>query len=201
MEALVSGIFIVQGCIYLLLAITPTVGAVIAGSGAALWGPWAFSSTSMTPMSAMTIGFGSVLAALIAGWAGVLAAQNEVRWYERWENEQTIADGRLSGAISETVYSAVSLETERRPKSALPATVTSGWMGIALLAFAGSLGGYSPLRWVCKTTDVVGAAFTCLPSPRLYTSVAAGFKATLPIVLAIVLAFVILKKVLRRYRQ
>ena len=182
-------------------AIAPIIGAVIAGCGAAIWGPLAFSSTSMTPLSAVTIGLGSVLVSLIAGWAGVLAAQNMVQWYEHWEFEHTQAEAWLAEAVLGTVESAAtSPEVERPSKPALIA-IAPGWIGVALLAFIGSPAGYLPLRWlVCGTADV-RAVFTCLPSPRLYTSVSAGFKATLPIILVIVLAFLLLKKLFKQHRH
>lgn len=143
----------------------------------------------------MTIGFASVLASLVAGWSGGLAAQNVVRWYE----QASVDDEQVSSALGAAVSPAPS--EANRPIKIGPLAIAPGWIGVALLAFAGSLGGYSPLWWlVCGTNDVA-AAFTCLPSPRLYTSVAAGFKATLPIALAIALAFVMLKKIFRCYRQ
>lgn len=157
--------------VWLYRAIAPTIGAVVAGSGAAAWGPWYFSSISMTPLSAVTIGLGSVLAALIAGWAGVLAAQDMVRWYECWWYGRANPVCRLH------------------------------WLGVALLAFFGTLRSYLPLRWlVCGTADVL-AVVTCLPSPRLYTSVIAGFKVTLPIMLVIMLMLGLFKECFKRARQ
>lgn len=176
--------------------IAPAVGTVIAGSGAATWGPWHFSSTSMTPTSAVVIGLGSVLASLVAGWTGVLAAQNIVRWYEQWERKQVSADGYL---ISAGVEAAPSPDPPEASYSGTAASfrISPSWIGIALLACVGSIKGYLPLRWlVCGTTDVI----TCLPSPRLYTSVIAGFKVTLPILLVSLLASVLLKKLSKRYR-
>ncbi|WP_121968255.1 hypothetical protein [Leptolyngbya sp. BC1307] len=123
----------------------------------------------MTPLSAVTIGLGSVLASLIAGWAGVLAAQNMVQWYECWGFEHTRAEGWLAGAVPETVESrAISPEVERPLKPALIA-IAPGWIGVALLAFVGSPGGYLPLRWlVCRTNGRERCVYLSAISSPLY---------------------------------
>ena len=146
--------------------IATTVAAVIAGGGAALFGPMTFSSVPMTPISAVTIGFSSVLISLIAGWAGALATQDVVRWYEQISAEST-------------------LKTSKFAIAAIP-----GWIGIALLAVFGDVaikylacGGYR--------SEVV---INCVPSPRLYTSMTAGFRATL---FVSVLTYALLKKLFK----
>lgn len=146
-------------------AISTIMAAVIAGSGAAMWGPWYFSSTRMTPMSAVTIGVGSVLASLVAGWAGALAAQDIAQWYEQVSANSFLRTSKLD--------------------------ISPGWIGVALL----SVLGYLPIGWlVCGSFD----AASCLPSPRLYTSVAAGFKVTLPILFTSVLIYMLMKKLFKR---
>ena len=167
--ALTSKSFYPLARIRLYRAIATTVAVVIAGGGAALFGPMIFSSAPITPISAVTIGFSSVLISLVAGWAGALAAQDVVRWYEQ-------------------VSAAPSVKTSKLAISAIP-----GWIGVALLAFFGDVaikslacGGYR--------SEVV---INCVPSPRLYTSVTAGFKATLPILLVSILTYVLLKKLFK----
>ncbi|MBE9080492.1 hypothetical protein IQ241_24960 [Romeria aff. gracilis LEGE 07310] len=123
----------------------------------------------MTPISAVTIGLGSVLASLVAGWAGALAAQDITRWYAQVSTDHSLRTATFA--------------------------ISPGWIGVALLAVAGSPRRYLPLRWlVCGSHDVI----SCLPSPRLYTSVAAGFRVTLPIIFVIVLIFILLKKLVKR---
>lgn len=149
-------------------AIATIIAVVITGSGAAMWGPWYFSSTLMTPMSAVTLGFGSVLASLIAGWAGALAAQDIARWYEQASANSFLGTSKLK--------------------------ISPGWIGVALLPILGWL----PMGWlVCGSFDPVRYA-SCLPSPRLYTSVTAGFKVTLPVLSISVLTYMLLKKIFKR---
>jgi len=149
-------------------AITTIIAVVIAGSGAAMWGPWHFSSTRMTPMSAVTLGFGSVLASLIAGWTGALAAQDIARWYEQASANSFLRTSKLK--------------------------ISPGWIGVALLPI---LGWWSMMWLVCGSFDSA-RYYSCLPSPRLYTSVTAGFKVALPILFISVLTYMLLKKLFKR---
>ncbi|MBD2073333.1 hypothetical protein H6F86_05425 [Phormidium sp. FACHB-592] len=62
-------------------AIVKITSASITARGAAAFGPWYFATTGMTPLTAVRLGFSSVLASVIAGWAGWLAGQNMAQWY------------------------------------------------------------------------------------------------------------------------
>lgn len=146
-------------------AIATTIAVVIAGGGAAIFGPLSFSSIPMTPISAVTIGFSSVLISLIAGWTAALAAQDIAQWYEQVSANSFVRTSKLD--------------------------ISPGWIGVALL----SVLGYLPIEWlICGSFD----AASCLPSPRLYTSVAAGFKVTLPILFTSVLIYMLMKKLFKR---
>jgi hypothetical protein len=151
-------------------AIATTIAVVIAGGGAAIFGPLSFSSIPMTPISAVTIGFSSVLISLIAGWTAALAAQDTAQWYE-----QVSAD--------------VSLKTSGFATAGGP-----GFIGVALLAVFGDVA----IKWLTCGSYRSGIVINCVPSPRLYTSVAAGFSATLPILLVSVLTHTLLKRLLKR---
>lgn len=150
-------------------AIATTLAVVIAGGGAAIFGPLSFLSVPMTPISAITIGFSSVLISLVAGWAAALAAQDVARWYE-----QVSADS--------------SLKTSRFSVASIP-----GWIGVALLAVFGDVA----IKWLACGSYRSGIAINCVPSPRLFTSVTAGFKAALPIFLVSVLTYTLLKKIFK----
>lgn len=150
--------------------IATTIAVVIPGGGAALFGPVTFSSVPMTPISAVTIGFSSVLISLVAGWAGALTAQDVVRWYE-----QISANSPL-----------------RKTKFTIVASV-GGWIGIALLAVFGDVA----IKYLACGGYRSGVVIDCVSSPRLYTSVTAGFRATVPILLVSVLTYVLLKKLFK----
>jgi hypothetical protein len=171
-----------------------TTSALLAGSGAALFGPWYFSSSRMTPNSAVFIGFSSVLASVIAGGAGSLVGHHLAQWYKQ----------------ASTVNLPESTTDQTNPPQAAPNTLKTwiatvflseklGWISLALLALFGPVPGYWLLKFlVCG--DVNANAYDCLPSPRLYTSVPAGFKALFPIVLLWILAIVLLQNRHRRPR-
>ena len=168
-------------------AIAELMSAVIAGAGVAAFGPWYFSSTSMTPSSAVFIGFGSVLASAIAGWAGALAGQNIAHWYER---------ANIKPSIAEKVLSTRAMGQASWHPKAILFSQRAGWMGVALLAVLSSVVGHPLLQFlVCGAQDI----FTCLPSPRLYTSVIAGFKVTIPIIFAAMIMVAVLKRWYERH--
>lgn len=150
--------------------VATTIAAVIAGGGVATLVPLSFSSTPMTPGSAVTIGFNAVLLSLVAGWAAALAAQNIARWYEQVSIDSSLKTSKFAPVIS------------------------PGFVGVALLAVFGDLaikllacGGYR--------SDIL---INCVPSPRLYTSISAGFRVALPILLVGVLTYTLLKKLFKR---
>ncbi len=151
-------------------AIATTIAVVIAGGGAAIFGPLSFSSIPMTPISAVTIGFSSVVISLVAGWAAALAAQDVALWYEQASADSSLNTSGFSTAIS------------------------PGFIGVALLAVFGDVA----IKWLACGSYRSGIVISCVPSPRLYTSVAAGFSATLPILLVSVLTYALLKRLFKR---
>jgi amino acid transporter len=139
----------------------------------------------MTPSFAVLIGFCSVLASVIAGLAGGLAGQNISQWYE----QETKGD-RREATISETLHSII---TPNKAEQNLEVNLwlkNLGWVYVGLLSFFCSLAGNQLLQFlVCGNQDVR----SCLPSPRLYTSVIAGFKIVLPIIFVLILIVNLLK--------
>lgn len=172
--------------------IAKVMSAFIAGGGAAIFGPWHFSSTPMTPRSAVLIGFSSVIASIIAGWAGGLVGQNIAQWYE----QKSVAT--QNELITRQTPSVVNpLQKLDRYLGNILLSQKMGWISVAIF----SLFSFFPGNWVLRflvcgnlTTDV----YACLPSPRLYTSVIEGFKVALPITFLIALIVVLLQ---RRYRR
>ena len=150
-------------------AIATAIAVAIAGGGAALFGPMVFSSIPMTPISAVTIGFSSVLISLVAGWAGALAAQDIVRWYEQVSANSPLRTSKLTIAA------------------------ILGWIGVALLAVFGDVA----IKYLACGGYRSGVVINCVPSPRLYTSMTAGFRATLPILFVSVLTYALLKKLFK----
>jgi hypothetical protein len=150
--------------------IATTIAVVIAGGGAAIFGPLSFSSIPMTPISAVTIGFSSVLISLIAGWTAALAAQDIAQWYKQISADSSLKTSEFATAIS------------------------PGFIGVALLAVFGDVA----IKWLTCGSYRSGIVINCVPSPRLYTSVAAGFSATLPILLVSVLTYALLKRLFKR---
>lgn len=65
---------------------------------------------------------------------------------------------------------------------------------MALLALFGDLA----IKLLACGSYRSGILIDCVPSPRLYTSVAAGFRVALPILLVGVLTDTLLKKLLKR---
>ncbi len=166
------------------------ISASVAGVGVGIFGPWYFSSTPMTPSSAVWIGFGSVLASVIAGLAGWLAGQNISQWYE----QKTKGDGQ-EAIVSKTLHTTITPNKADQHLEAILSSRNWGWICVGLLSFLCSFAGNRLLQLlVCGTQDVV----YCLPSPRLYTSVIAGSKVVLPVIFAIIL---IVKFLESRYKK
>ena len=154
------------------------ISASIAAGGAAAFAPWYFSSTSMTPSSAVLLGFSSVLASIVAGWAGGLAGQNIAQWYEQ---KSAVDTQELARLISHSTITSNKIVRH-------PATISSaeklGWISVALLSLLCPLPGNGLLKFlVCGSLDII----FCLPSPRLYTSAIQGFKVAVPIFFSIML--------------
>jgi hypothetical protein len=166
--------------------------AAIAGGGAAVFGPLYFSSTPMTPSSAVLIGFSSILASLIAAWAGGLTGQNIAQWYEQKSGVAHTEPAAMRTSPSPNP----STQVDRYLK-ALLLSEKSGWISVAFFSLICLFPGNWLLRFlVCGSWNA--DPFECLPSPRLYTSVIAGFKVTFPIVLLIMLVVMILQN---RYKR
>ncbi|MBD1866521.1 hypothetical protein H6F95_04210 [Cyanobacteria bacterium FACHB-471] len=154
------------------------ISASIAAGGAAAFAPWYFSSTPMTPSSAVFIGFNSVLASIVAGWAGGLAGQNIAQWYEQ---KSAVDTQELARRISRIT---ITLNKPARHLAAISLAEKLGWISVALFSLLCPLLGKGLLKsLVCGDLDVI----SCLPSPRLYTSVIEGFKVAIPIVFSIML--------------
>ena len=169
-------------------AIVKITSASIAAGGAAAFGPWYFATTGMTPITAARLGFSSVLASVIAGWAGWLAGQNMTQWYEQ------TSGGKRAPTVRSTLARTSSSNTTPLNKIGQPLQATLsgnlGWVSVALFALLCSFVGQQLLqRLVCGNQAVI----SCLPSPRLYTSVIEGFKVTLPAIFAVILIVVVLR--------
>lgn len=165
------------------------ISASIAAGGAAAFAPWYFSSTLMTPSSAVLIGFNSVLASIVAGWAGGLAGQNIAQWYEQ---KSAVDTQELAKRIS---HSTITFNKLGRYLAATSLAEKLGWINVALFSLLCPVPGNGLLKFlVCGNLDVI----SCLPSPRLYTSVIEGFKVAIPIVFSIMLIFLVLQSRCRR---
>ncbi len=146
----------------------------------------------MTPSSAVLIGFSSVLASIIAGWAGGLAGQNLAQWYA----QKSVAAQHESTA-RQTSRGVGSLYKLDRSLWGILSSQKIGWVSVALFSLLSFFLGNRVLRGlVCG--DLAADVYSCLPSPRLYTSVIEGFKVALPITFLIVLIVVLLQ---RRYTR
>ncbi len=178
--------------VWLYRLIAKGMGALLAGGGAAVFGPWYFSSRSMTPSSAVLIGFGSVIASIIAGWAGGLAGQNLAQWYEQ---KSVPAQQKL---IARPTSSAVNpLQKLDRYLGTILLSHKMGWISVAIFSLFSFFLGNQILRFlICG--EIAADVYTCLPSPRLYTSAIEGFKVALPITFLVVLTVVLLQ---RRYTR
>ncbi|MBW4654618.1 MAG: hypothetical protein KME20_16500 [Kaiparowitsia implicata GSE-PSE-MK54-09C] len=154
------------------------MSALISGAGTASFGPWYFAEKVMTPSSAVFIGFNSVMASLIAGLAGALIGQYIAQWYEQtWMRESQVPPGQR------IPFGVIAPNPRHHLRQAFCAQ-RRVWLGVSVLALLSPLvGNWLLRRLVCGTQDVI----TCLPSPRLYTSVIAGFKASSPAVVIILL--------------
>src|SRR6476646_417765 len=136
-------------------AIVKVIGASLAGGGVAIFGPWYFSSTSMTPSSAVFIGFSSVLASAIAGCAGALGGQDISQCYE-----QKSAEGKGELTARKTSRNTIISNKANRHLETILSSIDVGWMYLALLSFLCSLLGNRLLQYlICGTQDVV----FCLP--------------------------------------
>lgn len=169
------------------------MSVLVAAGGTISFGPWYFSSKAMTPSSAVLIGFSSVLASVISGWAGWLAGQNTTEWYEqqyaRQKGEPTAPKTPSSTTTTNPSIKTQSLKTTLR-------SMGLGWVYVSLFSLLCSFVGRRLLQHlICGTQDVI----SCLPSPRLYTSVAAGLKVTLPLVLVgILIGLLLQSRIIRR---
>ncbi|MBD1874251.1 hypothetical protein H6F75_12215 [Nodosilinea sp. FACHB-131] len=153
------------------------MSAFITWAGVIAAGPWYFSATALTPSSAVLIGFSSVLASIVAGWAGGLLGQNLADWY----NHRLIVEQPIWAAEPATSDTTL-LNKPKRDLDNIFLGQQAGWVKVALFAMLCPRLGNSLLEFlVCGdlNTDVV----SCLPSPRIYTSVLAGLRVTLPIFL------------------
>lgn len=178
--------------VWLYHLIAKVIGALIGGGGAAVFGPWYFSSQAITPSSAVEIGFGSVIASIIAGWAGGLAGQNLAQWYE----QKSVAAHHES-IIRQTSSGANSLQKLKRYLGDILSSQKAGWISVAIFSLFSFFLRNRVLRFlVCG--DLVTDVYSCLPSPRLYTSVIEGFKFALPITFLIVLIVVLLQRLYTR---
>ncbi|MBE9180037.1 hypothetical protein IQ268_15815 [Oculatella sp. LEGE 06141] len=178
--------------------IVTLMSASTAGAGAAIFGPWYFSSKAMTPGTAVFIGFSSVLASVVAGWTGALAGQSMAQWYD----QKSAIDREESSArqIPHSIITSNTSNTSNQPNRLLAAILVSkktGWISVALFSlFCPFPGNWLLKILVCGELDP--DVFSCLLSPRLYTSVVAGFKAALPIILLILLMLALLQS---RYKR
>lgn len=172
-------------------AMVKLISILIAAAGTAAFGPWYFSSTSMTPSSAVFIGLNSVLASIVAGWAGGIAGHNIAQWYQ----QKSTADTQKP-ADSSISHSAIGSNKFGRNLAAISPTDKSSWISVALFSLLCPWPGRIFLEvLICGDLDVA----YCFPSPRLYTSTAIGIKAVFPIVLLVILiASVIRSQVGRR---
>ncbi|MBD1875282.1 hypothetical protein H6F75_17510 [Nodosilinea sp. FACHB-131] len=179
--------------VWLYHLIAKVMGALIAGGGAAVFGPWYFSSQGMTPSSAVTIGFGSVIASIIAGWAGGLAGQNLAQWYE----QKSVA-AQHESITRQTSSGANSLQKLKRYLGNILLSQKAGWISVAIFSLFSFFLRNRVLRFlVCG--DLVTDVYACLPSPRLYTSVIEGLKVALPITFLIALMVVLLQRLYIRH--
>lgn len=165
----------------------------IAWAGVIVAGPWYFSDTSMTPISAVLIGFSSVLASAVAGWAGGLTGQHMAQWASRPATAQPALVAEQ--ATSDTTF----LNRLKRYFDDIFSDQQASWVMVALFALVYPRPGNSLLEFlVCG--DFNANVVSCLPSPRLYTSVVAGLRVSLPILLFTVLAIALVQSQHRNRR-
>ncbi|MBD1914356.1 MULTISPECIES: hypothetical protein [Cyanophyceae] len=170
------------------------ISAFIAWAGVIAVGPWYVSATVMTPSSAVLIGFGSVLASIVAGWAGGLLGQNLADWY----NHRLIAE-QPSWAAEPATSDTTPLNKPKRYLDDIFLGQQADWVKVALFALLCPRLGNSLLEFlVCG--DLSADVVSCLPSPRLYTSVLAGIRVSLPIFLLTVIAIALFQSLYRIYR-
>jgi hypothetical protein len=173
--------------------IVKVISASIAGVGVASFGPWYFSSQHMTPYSAVLIGFSSVIASVIAGFAGWLTGKNISQWYDQ-KNQRK----RRKSTLKATLHDTTTLNTAEQHLEDSLWSRNLGWIYLGLLSFLCSFPGRMLLQFiVCGNQDVR----SCLPSPRLYTSVIAGFKVVIPAILVIILIFNLVKILYKKHNS
>ncbi|MBE9112014.1 hypothetical protein IQ273_21650 [Nodosilinea sp. LEGE 07298] len=166
--------------------VVTVVSALAAWGGVIVFGPWYFSDTAMTPVSAVLIGFSSVLASAIAGWAGGLTGQQLAHWYGSRSvahrpdsiDSQPANDARLD-KLRYWLYGCFSAQKW-------------GWATVALFALLSPRLGNSILK-VLVCGDLNPNVVSCLPSPRLYTSIAAGLRVSLPVFVCATLVVVLVQ--------
>lgn len=143
------------------------ISICIASGGTAIFGPWYFSSTNMTPSTAVAIGFSSVIASILAGLAGGLLGENISQWYQY----------TTKGKIHEVGF-----------------FTNPAWIYVGFLSFISPVGNSLLKFLVCGTQNV----YSCLPSPRLYTSVIAGLKVAIPIIFVVILLVWLLQSLYKK---
>lgn len=173
--------------------IAKVISAAVAGIGVAGFGPWYFSSTVMTPSSAVLIGFGSVLASAIAALAGWLAGENISQWYERKTKAY-----RREATITNTQHSTINPNQADQNLEAALVFSNWAWVSLGILSLLSLFAGTRLLQFlVCGTQNIV----SCLPSSRLYTSVIAGFKVVLPVLVVVILLVEVLRSLYNNYNR
>lgn len=159
--------------------VTRLVSAGVAGIGVCLPTLLIYIPKSMTPITALWIGFHCVTASIAATLIGDAIGYNLAQGYERKITTRAIAAG------DEPPYHFVALnKIDQRLTATLP-LAPMGWRLIAVLSVLLSIVGYRLLNLiVCQGR--VGA--DCLSLPRVLTSAMSGFAIALPIfILGIVL--------------
>ncbi|HIK08172.1 MAG TPA: hypothetical protein IGS40_26390 [Trichormus sp. M33_DOE_039] len=173
--------------------IVKVISASIAGVGVASFGPWYFSSNYMTPSSGVLIGFSSVIASVVAGFAGWLAGKNIFQWYEQKNQRE-----RRKSTLKATLHDTTTLNTAEQHLEDSLWSRNLGWIYLGLISFLCSFRGQMLLQFiVCGNQDVR----SCLPSPRLYTSVIAGFKVVIPTILVIILILNLVKILYKKHKN
>ncbi|MBE9155252.1 hypothetical protein IQ265_00110 [Nodosilinea sp. LEGE 06152] len=167
--------------------VVTVVSALTAWGGVIVFGPWYFSDTGMTPSTAVLIGFSSVLASAVAGWAGGLTGQQLAHWY----GSKSVAD-RLDSMAPHPANAPAQLDKLRYWLYGCFSAQKWGWAMVALFALLSYQVG-NPILKVLVCGDRNADVISCLPSPRLYTSVAAGLRVSLPVFVCVTLVVVLVQ--------
>ncbi|MBV5260203.1 hypothetical protein FLX56_17470 [Synechococcus moorigangaii CMS01] len=167
------------------------ISIFIPAGGAAVFAPWYFSSTPMTPSSAVFIGLNSVMASIVAGWAGGLTGQNIAQWYRR----QSMTE--VQRLVTTSIFDrATNSNQQNQNFAATFLTEKFNWATVALFALLCPFPVRKVLEFlVCGRLDV----FYCFASPRLYTSVVGGFKVAFPIIFLVLLIVLIIQSQGRKH--